>query len=240
MVVWTFDSDVFDLPSLVRIRGAAGAKLGFEQRLDLLQAPAFCLRQAAIDEDETQQSQAGVEEESSWGDETQEHTRSLRTAARKHKEHAAMNFSRAASLFRNKFRLFSFIVRIRNTGGDSRSWGKLILDVDWPRNVYGEVCALTSENGINSRVNRRRRYYTDTQRPLETSIHTETHWQRLNEISWPLWSLFSPCQSIVTFVSPALHYAKNHYHFYDIIMFSVLGERFFATGRTDEWLKSVT
>ena len=66
MVVWTFDSDVFDLPALVWIRGAAGAELVFEQRFDLLQTAGFGLRQAAVDEEETQQSQAGVEEENSW------------------------------------------------------------------------------------------------------------------------------------------------------------------------------
>lgn len=65
MVVRTFDSDVFDLPRLVRIGDAAGAELVFEQRFDLLQAAAFGLRQAAVDEEEAQQSHAGVEEESS-------------------------------------------------------------------------------------------------------------------------------------------------------------------------------
>lgn len=68
MVVWTFDSDVLHLSCLVRVRGAAGTELVFEQRFDLLQTPAFGLRQAAVDEEETQQSHAGVEEERSWED----------------------------------------------------------------------------------------------------------------------------------------------------------------------------
>lgn len=66
MVVWAFDADVFDLAPFVRIRGAAGAELVLEQRFDLLQAPGFGLRQAAVDEEETQQGHAGVEEEGSW------------------------------------------------------------------------------------------------------------------------------------------------------------------------------
>ena len=66
MVVGALDPDVLHLPALVRVGGAAGAELVLEQRLDLLQAPGLGLRQAAVDEDEAQQGQAGVEEESSW------------------------------------------------------------------------------------------------------------------------------------------------------------------------------
>ena len=54
MIVWAFDPDVLDLPSLVRVGGTTGAELVLEQRLDLLQTPAFGLRQASVDEDETQ------------------------------------------------------------------------------------------------------------------------------------------------------------------------------------------
>lgn len=66
MVVWAFDADVFHLAPFVWIRGAAGAELVLEQRFDLLQAPALGLWQAAVNEDETQQGRAGVEEESAW------------------------------------------------------------------------------------------------------------------------------------------------------------------------------
>lgn len=66
MVVGTFDSDVFHLPCLVRVRSAAGAKPVSEQRFDLFKAAALGLWQAAVDEEEAQQRQAGVEKESSW------------------------------------------------------------------------------------------------------------------------------------------------------------------------------
>lgn len=63
VVVGTFDPDVLHLPTLVRIRGAAGAQLVLKEGFDLLQAPALGLRQASIDEEEAQQGHAGVEEE---------------------------------------------------------------------------------------------------------------------------------------------------------------------------------
>lgn len=66
VVVWTFDSNVLDLPPFVWIWGAAGAQLVFKQSLDFLQTPAFGLRQTTVDEDEAQQGQTGVEEEGSW------------------------------------------------------------------------------------------------------------------------------------------------------------------------------
>lgn len=65
MVIRTFDTDILDLPALVRVRDATWAELVFKQRLDLLQAPGFSFWQAAIDEEETQQGHAGVQEESS-------------------------------------------------------------------------------------------------------------------------------------------------------------------------------
>lgn len=64
MVVGTFDSDVLNLSPLVGVRGPAGTELIFEQCLNLLQAPGFGLRQAAVDEDETKQGKTGVKEES--------------------------------------------------------------------------------------------------------------------------------------------------------------------------------
>ncbi len=132
MVVWTFDPDVFDLPPLVRIRGAAGTELVFEQRFDLLQTPGLGLWQAAIDEEETQQSQAGVEEEGSWEDKTKEHSVTKDSHPRRQGTRC-LDFHQSCVTFYKYGRLFSFIDRKRNAGGDSGSWRQLTWDIDFPR-----------------------------------------------------------------------------------------------------------
>lgn len=63
VVVGAFDPDVLHLPTLIQIRGAAGAQLVLKEGLDLLQASAFGLRQASVDEEEAQQGHAGVKKE---------------------------------------------------------------------------------------------------------------------------------------------------------------------------------
>lgn len=222
MVVWTFDPDVFDLPPLVRIRGAAGTELAFEQRFDLLQTPGFGLRQAAIDEEETQQSQAGVEEEGSWGDETKEHS----VTKDSHPQGTrCRDFHQSCVTFYKHVRLFSFIDRKTNAGGDSRYWRQLTPDVGCPRTstemcvcwqmkMFHQIEILLSgcwspyfkaevtcscQNGITAGLTGE----GDTNAPTNKPSHRNTG--RFNEISWPLWSLFSPCLSRMTFFSIMLN-----------------------------------
>ena len=66
VVVAPLHPDVLHLPVLIRVCGPAGAQLVVEQGLNLLQPPALCFRQTAVDEEEPKQSQAGVKEKRSW------------------------------------------------------------------------------------------------------------------------------------------------------------------------------
>lgn len=112
MVVWAFDADVFHLAPFVWIRGAAGAELVLEQRFDLLQAPGFGLWQAAVNEDETQQGHAGVEEESTWKQENAPVTEDFRRPTRL--------LGVFTAIYRQTY-FYSFINSSRSKHG--RAWG---------------------------------------------------------------------------------------------------------------------
>lgn len=135
MVVWTFDPDVLNLPSLIRIRGAARAKVVFEQRFDLLQTAGFGFWQAAICEEETQQGHGGVQEESSWEDKAKEHA----VTEDSHPQRWETQWHNFRVLIK-WFACFHSLPE-KETDGDNRSRGQLILDHDCPhtsRDVCGE------------------------------------------------------------------------------------------------------
>lgn len=137
MVVWPLDPDVLNLPSLVWIRGTAGTKLVLKQRLNLLQTSSFGLWQTAVDEEETKQGHAGVEEKSPW--ETKEHNVTMDWHPQT--QGTLPHLWRALSLFINGFSFShlstekaTLVLRAANIG--------CLLH----KNFYRDVCGLKHEN----------------------------------------------------------------------------------------------